>query len=69
MTDSTQHPQPYDQQATSSDSRGWAIAAHLSPLIVWLLASVTAIVRAVRASNGDRYRYPFSIRFVSQLAQ
>ena len=112
----------------SSDSRGWAVAAHLTPwiagflgpLIIWLakkddpyvedhareslnfqlslmlyffvlmisiiiiiwmpfwffvwilvffglgtLGFVTNIVGAIRASNGDMYRYPLCIRFVS----
>jgi len=112
----------------SSDSRGWAVAAHLTPwiagflgpLIIWLakkedpyveehareslnfqlslmlyffvwmislilifwipiwifvwmpvffglaiLGLVTGIVGAIRASNGEMYRYPLCIRFVS----
>ena len=115
-----------------SDSRGWAVAAHLTswiasfvgPLITWLakkedpfveehareslnfqlslmlyffvlafsmilivwvplwlviwipaffglaiLAFVTNIVGAIRASNGDMYRYPLCIRFVSPASQ
>jgi uncharacterized Tic20 family protein len=128
MAEPTPRPEPYAPQETSSDSRGWAVAAHLTPwiagflgpLIIWLakkedryveehareslnfqlslmlyffallvsmilvfwvplwlvvsiplffglaiLAFVTGIVRAIRASNGDAYRYPLCIRFVN----
>jgi uncharacterized Tic20 family protein len=52
------------------------ILAFLSPWLILVtmllffglgaIAVVTAIVGAVRASNGDMNRYPLSIRFVSQ---
>ena len=34
-----------------------------------ILAFVTNIVGAIRASNGDMYRYPLCIRFVSPASQ
>ena len=133
MTESSSHTtEPVAPREAGSDSRGWAVAAHLTPwiagfagpLIVWLakredpfveehsreslnfqlslilyffgtafslilvflspwlmlvtmllifglliLASVTAIVGAIRASNGDIYRYPLCIRFVGPPSQ
>lgn len=128
MTESASYTEPAAPPEAGSDSRGWAVAAHLTPwiagfvgpLVVWLakredpyvedharealnfqlslilyffgsamslilmfvspwfalgtmivviglgiLAIVTNIVGAIRASNGDMYRYPLSIRFVS----
>ena len=128
MTDIASQPGPVVPREPDSDSRGWAVAAHLTPwiagflgpLIIWLakkedpfveahsreslnfqlsmmlyffmlmismiivvwiplwlviwipaffglaiLAFVTNIVGAIRASNGDMYRYPVCIRFVS----
>ena len=128
MTEIPSRPDSIVPQTASSDSRGWAVAAHLTPwiagflgpLIIWLakkedlfaeehsreslnfqlslmlyfftlmismvlviwiplwiviwipvffglviLAFVTNIVGAIRASNGDMYRYPLCIRFVS----
>ena len=132
MTESTPKPEPGDPTQTGSDSRGWAVAAHLTPwiagflgpLIIWLakkedpfveehgreslnfqlslmlyffvlafsmilvfwipfwifvwipaffglgiLALVTNIVGAVRASNSEMYRYPLCIRFLSPPSQ
>ena len=112
-------PEPPTPPEGSSDSRGWAVAAHLTPwiagflgpLIIWLakkddpyvedhareslnfqislfiylmasalliivligilfffafavLGIVTNIIGAVKASNGEMYRYPLCIRFV-----
>ena len=110
-------------EPVDSDSRGWAVAAHLiplfgfgfiGPLIIWLIkrdedvfveehsrealnfqisvliylivsgllilvligflllpavvifAFVAAIVAAIKAANGQEFRYPLTIRFVSR---
>lgn len=129
MTLSAPQSEPVIPPEGSTDSRGWAVAAHLTPwivgflgpLIIWLAKKddpfveenareslnfqlslllyylgvmvslilvvltplwvfvwlvlffglaiftlVTTIVGAIRASNGDVYRYPLCIRFVSQ---
>ena len=117
-------PTPPTPPEGSSDSRGWAVAAHLTPwiagflgpLIIWLakmddpyvedhareslnfqislfiylmvsalliivligillffafaiLGLVTTIIGAIRASNGETYRYPLRIRFVKAPAR
>lgn len=47
----------------SSQVRNWALGAHLSAFLgAWL---TLAFVGAVKASNGETYRYPLTIRFVS----
>ncbi len=33
-------------------------------LVVWVLGMIFAVVAAVKASNGEFYRYPFTIRFL-----
>ena len=128
MIEPTSQFEPVVPPEAGSDSRGWAVAAHLTPwiagflgpLIIWLakkedpfveahareslnfqlslmlyffvlmismiliiwfpvwfiiwivvffglgiLAFVTNIVGAIRASNGSMYHYPLCIRFVS----
>lgn len=117
-------PKPPMLPEGSSDSRGWAVAAHLTPwiagflgpLIIWLakkddpyvedhareslnfqislfiylmasalliivligilfffafaiLGIVTNIIGAVKASNGEMYRYPLCIRFIKAPSQ
>lgn len=114
---------PSDTSGPDSDSKAWAVAAHLlpwvgigfiGPLIVWLIKRdedpfveeharealnfqislliymvvsmiliiviigiflaigfaifgfVVMIIGAVKAANGDAYRYPLSIRFINQ---
>lgn len=119
MIDRIPQPEPHIPPEGSSDSRGWAVAAHLTPwiagflgpLFIWLakkddpfvedhareslnfqislfiylvvsailiivliglvmllafaiLAFVTNIIGAVKASNGEMYRYPLCIRFI-----
>lgn len=46
--------------------RQWAAAAHLSALLLALLTSwlVCSIVAAVKAWDGEEFRYPLSIRLV-----
>ena len=112
-----EEPEPTEE--VSSESRGWAVAAHLvpliglffvGPLIIWLIkrgddsfveeharealnfqisvliygivmavtiiglilllplaifALVVAVIAAVKAANGEDYRYPLTIRLIN----
>lgn len=119
MTEPRPDPGQPGQEPVSSESRGWAVAAHLlpyfglfliGPLIVWLIkreedpfaeqharealnfqisvliygvlmaitiiglilviplgifAFVAGIVAAIKAANGEDFRYPLTIRLIN----
>jgi uncharacterized Tic20 family protein len=66
-------------EVTSSEERGWAMAAHPCGLL-WLLGSggliflpfgglalftiLGRLIATIRVSDGKPYRYPFSLRLV-----
>jgi uncharacterized Tic20 family protein len=48
------------------DGGGTAAALFTLSAAIWIAGAVFAIVGAVKASHGESYRYPISIRFVGR---
>jgi uncharacterized Tic20 family protein len=42
-----------------------AIPAMILWALLWLMGTICSIIGAVKASNGETYQYPFSIRFLN----
>lgn len=54
-------PPPAPAGTPSAEEKQWALFAHLSAILAWL---VLVVIAAIKASEGVAYRYPVSIRLI-----